>query len=130
MKLDLKSYEEKKLNMFFYSTEAIPGNTWQYFAIHCDIWQDFYNTSKYFKYLQSPNSTWQTLYQLVSPGINTASIFDANMNTVSWRHCHNTVLVVFCLSGIITVPILMIFPKNFDAYIYCTAGIGKISKSF
>jgi hypothetical protein len=36
MKLDLKSYEEKKLNTFFIQLRqflAIPDNTWEYFPI-------------------------------------------------------------------------------------------------
>jgi hypothetical protein len=56
MKLDLKSYEEKKLNMFFIQLRqflAKPDNT-----LWCDIWQYFNNTSKYFKYLQIHNYTW------------------------------------------------------------------------
>ncbi len=117
-------------------------NSWQYLMILCDTWQYLAilgNTRQYptilllhfpilnntfqfltifnntIQYLPIPNNTWQTLYWLVLPGINRASSITANMIPVSWRYRHDTVLTVFCLSGIITVPILAIFTKPFDA---------------
>jgi hypothetical protein len=45
------------------------------------------------------------------PGINKASSIAANIIPVSTRYYHNTVLTVFGLSGIFTVPILAIFAK-------------------
>ncbi len=64
-----------------------------------------------YQFLTIPNNTWQTWNQLVLPGINKASSITANMIPVSWRYCHDTVLMVFCPSGIIMVPILAIFTK-------------------
>ncbi len=61
--------------------------------------------------LTIPNNTWQTWYWQISPGINKASHIPANTIPVSWRYHHNMVLTVFCLSVIITVPILAIFTK-------------------
>jgi hypothetical protein len=48
---------------------------------------------------------------MVSAGINKVSSIATNMITVSRRYHHDLVLTVFCLSGIITVPILAIFAK-------------------
>jgi hypothetical protein len=58
---------------------------------------------------------------LVSPGIVKASGIAANTIPVSQRYCHNTVLMVFCLSGMIAVPILAIFTKPFNAKLLKTA---------
>ncbi len=48
---------------------------------------------------------------LVLPGIDQASRITANMIQVLWRYQHNLVLMVFCLAGIVTLPILVIFTK-------------------
>ena len=45
------------------------------------------------------------------PGIYKASNIATNTITVSSRYRHDMVLTVFCLSGIFTVPILVIFAK-------------------
>jgi hypothetical protein len=123
MKFYKKVYKTKKLyNVSFCSqlgqSLSIPDNTWRYLVILGDTWQYFYNTKQYlpilnnsYQFLTIPNNTWQTWYWLVSAGIAKASSIAANTIPVLWRYRHDTVLTVFCLSGIVTVPILAIFTK-------------------
>ncbi len=95
-----------------------PKFTWQYFSIPGDTWQYLSILLQYFpilnctyQYLTIPNNTWQTWYQLVSPGIAKPSSIATKMIPVLSRYRHNTVLMVFFLSGIITLLILVIFAK-------------------
>ena len=96
----------------------ILDDTWQYLAIPDNTFTILSNTKQYltilnntYQFLTIPNNTWQTWYQLVSPGIHKASSIAANMIPVLSRYHHDMVLMVFCLPGIITVPIMMIFAK-------------------
>jgi hypothetical protein len=58
---------------------------------------------------------------LVSPGIDKASSIATNTIPVPSRYHHDTVLTFFCLSGIIAVPILAIFPKPSMLILYYNA---------
>ncbi len=97
---------------------TILGDTWRYLAISDNSFTILSNTKQYLPILNNiyqlitiPNNTWQTWYRLVSAGIAKASSIAANTIPVSWRYHHDTVLTVFCLSGIVTVPVLAIFTK-------------------
>jgi hypothetical protein len=94
---------------------AIPGNTCQSLSIPGNTWQYQVTPNNTFTIL---NNTKQYLTNLVLAGINNTSSIIANMIQVSpWYH-HNIVLMVLCLSGIITLLILAIFRKTFEAYFY------------
>jgi hypothetical protein len=77
----------------------------QYLVILGDTSQYFYNI---------PNNTKQYLIDLVSVGIawyhQSIKKCCKKIPVSSWYH-HGMVLTVFCLSGIVTVPILAIFTK-------------------
>ena len=120
MKFYKRSLCNKKIVQCFFlqSTGTIPGNTWQYLVIPGDTWQYLTILLQYlpilnntYQFLTIPNNTWQTCYRLVSAGVDKASSIATNTIPVSWRYHHDTVLMFFCLSGIITVPILAIFTK-------------------
>ncbi len=112
----------------FFQTGAIPGNTWQYFY---DNWQYLAipentltiltNAKQYLpfqtiltntkQYLPIRKNTKQYQTNLVLDGITKASRIVTNtIPVLSWYN-QDLFLTVFCLSGIITVPILVIFTK-------------------
>jgi len=118
--------KQKNCTMFLFAVNwdnpcqylTILGDTWRYLAIPDNTFTILSNTKQYlpilnntYQFLTIPNNTWQTWYRLVSAGIAKASSIAANTIPVSWRYRHDTVLTVFCLSGIVTVPILAIFTK-------------------
>ena len=101
---------------------SIPCDTWRYLAIPDNAFTILSITKQYlpilnnsYQFLIIPNKTRQTGYQLVLPGINKASSFAANMIPVSQKVLSWYSSDGFCLSGIITVPILTIFKKTFNA---------------
>ena len=121
-----KFMKQKNCTMFLFAVNwdnpcqylTILGDTWRYLAIPDNTFTILSNTKQYlpilnntYQFLTIPNNTWQTWYWLVSAGITKASSIAANMIPVSWRYRHDTVLTVFCLSGIVMVPILVIFTK-------------------
>jgi len=69
MKLDLKSYEEKKLNTFFIQLRqflAIPDNTLQYIVISDNTFTILPNTLNTYKVLTVPDKPCISWYHLVS----------------------------------------------------------------
>jgi hypothetical protein len=78
------------------------------FTIRTNTFTILTNTKQY---LPIPNNTRQTWYQLVLPGIDKASSMTAKKIPVLSRYHHDMVLTVFLPSGIIAVPIMVIFEK-------------------
>ncbi len=64
------------------------------------------------QYLALDNSTLQIWNLLVLFGITKTSSITGYIIPVSSRYCHDTVLTVLCLSGIITILILVILKKT------------------
>jgi hypothetical protein len=118
MKLDKNFTKEKNGIKYLYIQLGqfllIPDNTLHYVVIlsHTYQFQTMLTNSE--QYLPIPNNTYQFLTIPKKPGFSwyrlVSTKHQASLPISSWCH-HNTVLVVFCLSGIIMVLILPIFTK-------------------
>ncbi len=84
---------------------TIPSDTWQYQVVPDNTFIIRINTNNFKQYL-IPNKLGIGLYHLVL----TSSIVTNMIPILSW-YCHNMVLKVLCLSGIVTILILAIFRR-------------------
>ncbi len=117
--------------VLFYSTGAIPGNTWQYFAIPDDTWQYLTILLQYFpilnntyQFLTITNNTWQTWCWLVSSGIawyqqsiKYHSQYDSSIVKVSSQYSSDGFLSVLYHHSTNSGD----FHKTFDAYLHSSS---------
>ncbi len=104
------------------NTFTVPNNKKQYQSItnNSKQFQTVPNSSKQFQTIPNkiqntkkiqtiPNNTCN---ELESFGIANTSVFTYNMIPVLSLYCHNMVLRVLCLSGILTIPIFLQFSEK------------------